>query len=265
MEQTVKLTADTKPDEEHVVKMWTPFDIKVDESYEFIPKNQAFIRFSHGLKAFAVHALSVLTKLVFGLEVEGRENLEKVKGKGYITVCNHVNFLDCGMVAVALKRSDIVFTTIKENFEIPLVRHIIKALGAIPIPCGIKAMQKFSEAVDTMLKKGQAVHFYPEGVMIPYYNGLRGFRKGAFHYAVKSDVPVVPMVITYHKSTSMLKKKPVAKIHILEPVYPDSELSEKEQIKALKTEVFNCMNDKFNSVDCLKDNTAVIEKYHLDK
>lgn len=265
MEQTAKLTADTQPDEEHVVKMWTPFNIKVDETYEFIPANQAFIRFSNALKAFAVHALSVLTKLVFGLEVEGRENLEKVKDKGYITVCNHVNFLDCGMVAVALRRSDIVFTTIKENFEIPLVRHIIKALGAIPIPTGIKAMQKFSEAVDTMLKKGQAVHFYPEGVMIPYYNGLRGFRKGAFHYAVKSDVPVVPMVITYHKSTSMLKKKPVAKIHILEPVFPDGGLSEKERIRTLKTEVFDSMNDKFNSVDCLKDNTAVIEKYHLDK
>ena len=116
-----------------------------------------------------------------------------------------------------------------------------------------------------MLKKGQAVHFYPEGVMIPYYNGLRGFRKGAFHYAVKSDVPVVPMVITYHKSTSMLKIKPVAKIHILEPVFPDGGLSEKERIRTLKTEVFDSMNDKFNSVDCLKDNTAVIEKYHLDK
>ena len=63
----------------------------------------------------------------------------------------------------------------------------------------------------------------------------------------------------------MLKKKPVAKIHILEPVYPDGKLSEKEQIKALKTEVFNCMNDKFNSVDCIKDNTDVIEKYHLNK
>lgn len=261
MEQTAAMTPEMKPDAEHVVKMWTPYNIKVDENYKFISDNKAFIRFSNGLKAFAVPALSVLTKIMFRLETEGTENAAALDGQGYITVCNHVNFLDCGMIASAVGRKDIVFTTIKENFEIPVVRLIIKALGAIPIPHGIKPMQKFSEAVETLLKNKKVVHFYPEGVMIPYYNGLRGFQRGAFNYSVKSNVPILPMVITYHAPTSKLKRKPTAKIHILPPVYPNAELSEREQIKAMKTEVFESMKNKFDSVDCLRDNTAVMEKY----
>lgn len=260
-----KPTAETTPDEKHVVKMWTPFHIKVDETYKFIPENKAFIRFSNGFKSIAVPLLKAFNKLVFNLKIEGRENLEPLRGKGYITVCNHVNLMDCGMITTAIGRSDMIFTTIPENFEIPVVRHLVKALGGIPIPRGVKALEKFSEAVGTMLQQGKVVHFYPEAVLVPRYNGLRGFRRGAFSYAAKYDAPIVPMVITFSNDHKGLHRKPTPTIHVLPPVYPDMTLSERERSNQIKKDVFDCMEAKFEQTDCLKDNTAVIEKYGLNE
>lgn len=258
---TVNTPEEIKPDEEHVVKMWTPYNIKVDENYKFISDNPVFNAVSGGLKAFALPALAGLNKLVFKLEIIGRENLEPLKGKGFITVCNHVNLLDCGMIANAVGRRDITFTTIKENFEIPVVRILVKLLGGIPIPRTAKAMVKFSEAVSQLLKEGHVVHFYPEAVLFPYYNGIRGFRRGAFTYAVKNNVPIAPMIITYHDPKSNLRKKPIAKIHVLEPVYPNAELPEREAIKELKDKVTLSMQNAFDNSGSLTDNTAVLAKY----
>lgn len=265
-EEIKKPTAETAPDEKHVVKMWTPFNIKVDETYKFVPEDKAFIHFSNGFKAVAVRLLKVFNKIVFNLKIEGRENLEPLKGKGYITVCNHVNLMDCGMVATAVGRSDMIFTTIKENFEIPLVRLLVKALGGIPIPRSVKALEKFSEAVGTLLERGHVVHFYPEAVLVPRYNGLRGFRRGAFSYAAKYNAPVVPMIITFSEPEKKgLQRKPTPTIHILPPVYPNDSLTERERSNKMKKEVFDSMEKKFESTDCLKDNTEVIKKYGLDE
>lgn len=260
-----KPTAETAPDEKHVVKMWTPYNIKVDETYKFIPESKAFNRFSNGFKSIAIPLLRAFNKLVFNLKVEGKENLDNLKGKGYITVCNHVNLMDCGMVAATIGRSDMVFTTIPENFEIPVVRLLVKALGGIPIPRGVKALEKFSEAVGKMLERGQVVHFYPEAVLVPRYNGLRGFRRGAFSYAAKFDAPIVPMIITFSNKNKGLHRKPTPTIHVLPPVYPDKNLSERERSNQMKKEVFDEMEKKFEQTDCLKDNTEVIKKYGLDE
>lgn len=238
-------------EDEHIVKMWTPFNIKVDETYEFIPESRAFIAFSSGMRKFANCVLHGLNKAVFSLEIRGSENLKELEGKGFLTVCNHVNFLDCAMIANAAGRSDITFTTLKENFEIPLVRLLIKMLGAIPIPRTPKAMAKFSEAVGVLLEQGHVVHFYPEGILYPYYNGIRKFKRGAFTYSAKFNKPVVPMLITYYERRG---RKPKAVITVLEPVYPDEFLTQKECVRRVESEVREKMERAFENSDCLKEN-----------
>lgn len=250
-----------KADEEHLIKMWTPYNITVDETYKFISDSAVFTLVSNSLKRAALPILALINKIAFNLKIEGRENLEAVKEKGFITVCNHVNFLDCSMIANAVGSKDITFTTIKENFEIPVVRIIIKLLGGIPIPRTPKAMNKFSEAVSILLDEGHVVHFYPEGVLIPYYNGVRGFRRGAFSYAVKNEAPVVPLVISYHAPKSKLRKKPLARIQILPPIYPDSSLTDREQITKMKSLAAEGMTEAFRKAGGLTDNEAIMAKY----
>ena len=53
------------------------------------------------LYIIAYPILFVLTKLVHGLEIEGRENLKNLED-GYIVTANHINMLDCAMVVLSL-------------------------------------------------------------------------------------------------------------------------------------------------------------------
>lgn len=214
---------DVATQDEHVVHIPTPLEKNIDENYKFISKNPVFRFFSTVFKAIALALMHILCKVLFDLKIEGRENIADLKKKGYVTVCNHVNFLDCGMIACATGRLDTVFTVLKSNFGIPVVRKIIKGLGATPIPTSPRAFSAFSQAIGDHLGSGHVVHFYPEGILYPYYNGVRKFRRGAFAAAVNSNVPVVPLVINYRKVTgieSLFKRKPFATITVLKPIYP---------------------------------------------
>ena len=250
-----------KKEDKHVVEMWTPYHLNLDENYKFIPTNKAYISLLNGCKTIAMGALSGIDKMIYGLKIEGRENIDGYQSKGFVSVCNHVNFLDCTFIMLALKRKDISMTVLKSNMEIPFVRLFVKGSGALPIPKNPKAKENFKNAINTLLNTGHIVHFYPEAVLMPNYNGVRDFHKGAFVYAVKNDKPVVPMIVTYHKSKSKLRKAPTATIHILKPQYADKSLSEMDSIVELRDRVHKIMVDKFNATNCLRDNTAVLEKY----
>ncbi len=252
---------DKKEKDKHVVKMWTPYKIKLDENYKFIPDNKAYIALLSGLKSIAMGILSAMDKMIYGLQIEGRENIKGFEDKGFVSVCNHVNFLDCTFIMLALKRKDISMTVLKSNMEIPFVRLFVKGSGALPIPKDPKAKENFKKAIDTLIQTGHIVHFYPEAVLMPNYNGVREFHKGAFVYAVKNNAPIVPLIVTYHKPKSKLRKSPTATIHILPPEYADKSLDEAEQILELRQRVHASMKNKFDSTDCLRDNTAVLAKY----
>lgn len=79
------------------------------------------------------------------------------------------------------------------------MRHLIKLLRAIPIPRESKNKPSFMKALDDTLKEGNVVHFYPEAALWPYYNKIRNFKTGAFHFAVRNNVPIVPMVFTFRR------------------------------------------------------------------
>ncbi|MCI8519854.1 MAG: hypothetical protein HFJ51_07595 [Clostridia bacterium] len=93
----------------------------------------------------------------------------------------------------------VYFTTLEDSFKIPFVRHLIKLLRAIPIPKESKNKPYFIKALDKTLKSGDMLHFYPEAALWPYYNKIRNFKTGAFHFAVRNEVPIVPMVFTFRR------------------------------------------------------------------
>ena len=142
------------------------------------------------------------------------------------------------------------YTSLETNFKIPVVRRIIKLLNAIPIPRDIKYTKKFMESIDTLLQNKKTIHFYPEGSLWPYHDKIRHFKNGAFDFAVRNNVPIVPMVFKYIKPnyiSNLIKSKPDIKLVILEPVYPNKLLPKKERIIDLKNRVYNIMvNESLN-------------------
>lgn len=228
-----------------IIDMWTPLDFDANDNYKFVSDNDLYNLLSDMVYYFvAVPVIYLISKIMFGLKIEGRENLDKANGAG-ITVSNHVHFLDCAMIGLAMFPKRIYYTASDGSFRMPIIRHLVKLLNALPISNNINSKKKLILAIDELLKKGEKVHFYPEASLWPYYEKIRRFKNGAFEVAVRNNVPVIPMVFNFREVTGIrkfIKEKPFITLKILDPVYPNADLSRREQIKNLKTKVFEEMN-----------------------
>ena len=232
---------------EHILNMWKPFSFHTGSDYEYFPSGPVYLLLNRFIRLIVYLLFPWIHKIVFGLKVTGRNNLRKIKG-GMVTVCNHVNIIDCVMVACNMDCRSVCFPTLESNFKIPVIRHLIRWLGAVPIPKEKGNFLKMMLSIEEYVKDGGIVHFYPETVMHPYYNGIRGFRRGAFVTAYDCNVPIVPYVITYRNPGPVLKhfkKKPCLTMHILPPVYPDIRVNKRVETERLKQEVFTAMRKYF--------------------
>lgn len=54
----------------------------------------------------------------------------------------------------------------------PLIRHIVKLLNALPMQNNIKSKRKLLTAIDSLLQNKKTIHFYPEAALWPYYDKL---------------------------------------------------------------------------------------------
>lgn len=207
--------------DEHVIHLWEPLNFSVTSGYDYLRRGKfksAFYRFLRGVIRVV---FTPICRIMFGFRIEGKENLEKIKNTGAVSVMNHINFIDCVLVALAMPKRRIYFVTLESNFRIPLACSIIRALGAVPLSGNSKTLRELMDAMDSALKDGNVVHMYPEGVLFPYCNGLRKFKTGAFHMAVRSGKPVLPMVLIQREPTGirkLFKKKPCLTLRMLPPV-----------------------------------------------
>lgn len=236
--------------DEHVIKMWTPFTLNIDGKYKFIRKGIVHRFLSMALKSVAAIIVSVAAKIFLGFKIDGQKNAKLIKKSGAVTISNHAHIIDCTLVGCCFPSRPVYYISLQSNFEIPVVRHLIRLLNAVPIPDEQAYMENFFEAITNELNKGSLVHIYPEAVLIPRYNGLRNFKKGAFTFAYNSQAPVVPMVIYFKKPYGIYKffhKKPLVRISVLSPEYPDKNLSKSESINDLKERCYKKMQEEYFS------------------
>lgn len=195
------------------------------------------------------NCLAVLAYLVdtlfFGLRIEGRKRLRHLKG-GAITVMNHIHPMDCTMVKLAVFPRRIYFTSLSRNLELPLVGWLIKFCGAIPLPTEPTRLISFLRRLKQSLKRGDLVHFYPEGMLVRDHPCLRDFHPGAFLAAVDSGCPVVPMVLINHELQGKIifpGNRREMRLVIGEPQYPNPLLPRKEAVRELAERTRSVMED----------------------
>lgn len=186
----------------------------------------------------------------YGCRIKGKTRLIRFRRayrNGCITVCNHVFEWDyiCVRSAMAPKRGYV--TVWKENHNSDLGK-LMRVVGSIPIPDtnNIKAMHKFNDDIGRALNSHKIVHFYPEGSMWYYYQGLREFMPGAFYYAVTYNKPVFPLAISFRPPRGLFKLwkrngAPCVTIEIGRPVYPNQELTKANAIKLMSDKCFKQM------------------------
>lgn len=231
----------------HIIHLWEPLEVYIDENYEYVLEGKIFSVFSNLIYyGIAYPILALLTKLIYDLKIEGKENIRNLKG-GAISVSNHVLVLDCAMVGLACGKKKIYYTTTEGSFKIPFVRKLIKLLRAVPIPRSIKNRKFFIKAIDEAIQKGNIVHFYPEASLWPYCKKIRKFKNGAFDFAVRNQVPIVPMVYQFREPEGIrkfLKRKPDVTLTILNPMYCEEEnIEERQKVEKLKNRVYYAMED----------------------
>lgn len=241
------LQSNVNNENEDIIKMWEPLKFDIGLNYKYV-KNNIFFKLISNLFYYIIVApiIFLISKIIFGLRIEGKENLKNIKS-GAISVSNHVQYIDCAMLGLAWFPRRIYYTAKTDGFKMPVVRHLVRLLYAIPIPEKISCKENFYKAIDDLLAKNKVVHFYPETSLWPYYNKLRNFKNGAFKIASKNNVPIIPFVFSFRKPTGILKlfkSKPCLILSVLPPVYPKQNLAFNERYLDLKENVYKKMSEK---------------------
>ena len=177
-------------------------------------------------------------------EVHGIENLDSLKTGAMIT-CNHFNPFDSFTIEKVYRES-VVFKTKKlykviregnyTNFP-GFYGFLFRNCDTLPLSSNKKTMIEFIKAVDKILKNGDLILIYPEQSLWWNYKKPKPLKDGAFKLATRSNVPVVPIFITMKDSGIMGSDGFYVKeyyVYIEEPIYPNMNLSDKENINYMR-------------------------------
>ena len=176
-------------------------------------------------------------------EIRGIENFRNLSSGALIT-CNHFNAFDSFAIQLAYEAADqpkrTFYRVIREgnytNFP-GFYGFLMRHCNTLPLSSNLETMKKFFDATITLLKDGNFVLVYPEQSMWWNYRKPKPLKRGAYIFACKADVPVLPCFITM-KDSELLDDTgfPIQEytIHIPEPIYPDLDLPYRERIEDLK-------------------------------
>ncbi len=153
--------------------------------------------------------------------VDGREKIDK--NQAYVIIPNHQSMLD--IVFFNMLRHRLRWVSKIEIFKIPLVGVEMRMVKYIEVVRGskssvIRMMEKCMES----LREGISVVIFPEGTRS--LTGARGkFKSGAFQLAVKTDKPLLPVLIDgtgdiLPKRGIIFGSRKVVRLRVLDPIFP---------------------------------------------
>ena len=168
-------------------------------------------------------------------EVIGVEKVNKINA-GAIITSNHFNPLDNTVVRKFAKKAGkkrIYVIGQESNLAMDgLIGFMMKYSDIIPISNQVSYMKNdFQKLIKETLDKKNFILIYPEQEMWFNYRKPRNLKPGAYYYASKYNVPIISCfieIIDKDENDNDEFKKVKYKIHILKPIYPDSDKSDKE-------------------------------------
>lgn len=154
---------------------------------------------AHALRAAFYHAVAVpllfvACKVWFGHRVEGTPRSSLPQG-GYVVVANHVHYLDCVLIALAVWPRRVVFLVDRCNWDHPVIGVFMRLFECIPTGETLAQTRAMLKAVGEVPRRGGVLAVFPEGERTNYHRGLGEFRPGAFSVASHAGAPVVPVVL----------------------------------------------------------------------
>ncbi len=135
-----------------------------------------------------------LTRTLYRVRNRGLESIPQ-QGAA-VLVCNHVSYVDALLIYAASGRP-MRFVMDNSYYHIPVLRHLFKAAGVIPISSGRKnphLLQQALEEIARTLQDGGLVCIFPEG-RLTRDGEIDTFRPGIERIIAQNPVPVVPLAL----------------------------------------------------------------------
>ena len=174
-------------------------------------------------------------------EIIGMENVEKLDF-GAIITANHFNPVDSTLIrhlTNQLKKTSKLDIVIEEsNLFLEKFATLMNYCNTIPLSASEKYMQnKFLPAMEKFLDEKHWILIYPEEQMWFNYKKPRPGKIGAYHLAVKYNVPIIPTFTAMYERPNEFDddgfNKVDFKLYIMKPLYPNVSLPVKQRKQAL--------------------------------
>ena len=184
----------------------------------------------------------LLSHCLYRVSVTGRQHIPE-QGAALI-VANHVSYVDA-LILMGTSIRPVRFVMDKSISELPVLKHVFRHAGVIPICSPRKCAETYKRAfeqIEQALDNDEVVCIFPEGRLTS--NGELGeFRPGVEKILKRTPVPVIPMALKglwgsffSHKNGHALTKRPTrfwSRIEVnigelLQPTMLDRHLLQKE-------------------------------------
>jgi 1-acyl-sn-glycerol-3-phosphate acyltransferase len=153
--------------------------------------------------------------------IEGREKIEK--GKTYVIISNHQSILD--IIIINCLRMKFRWISKIENYRVPVLGWTLRMAKYITVDRNDKDSKAIMiEKSVECLKKGISIMIFPEGTRSKNMK-IGMFKTGAFRLAIRTDKPVLPVLIDgtgsiLPKNSLIFAGGHTLRIRILDPVQP---------------------------------------------
>ncbi len=232
------------------------FDVDVENdppTRELMPNEIDYLRkkLSSKIKAKLTYAIGmrlvkklIKDKQLIIKEIKGIENFSNLN-TGAIITCNHFNPFDSfatqmAYVASGHKKRKLYRVINERNYTsfTGLYGMIMRNCNTFPLSSNLQTMKKFIKSMDTVLQQGHFMLIYPEQSMWWNYRKPKPLKKGAYTFAVKNNVPVLPCFITMQDSDIIGNDGFYIQeytIHVGEPIYPDPTRNRTENVEYMRS------------------------------
>jgi len=124
------------------------------------------------------------------------------KRNPYVMVSNHESFVD--MLLLSHLKMEMKYLAKESFLRIPLVGWMMKMSGDVSVLRGDRSSGAAALIVcEKWLKRKMSVMIFPEGTR-SFDGEMRGFKDGAFILAIRTQTPMLPVVV--HGTRSALRK-----------------------------------------------------------
>jgi len=175
-------------------------------------------------------------------------DIENMPSGHCVVVANHASYLD-GVLLQAFLPPRFSFVIKGEMQGIPLAGFLLKRIGSRFVNRNnLSSSARDARALLRASNNGESLAMFPEGTFI-LEPGLGRFRAGAFAAAIKSAVPLVPVVIRGSRNVlpakSALPRRGAIDIVVLPPIAPSDPAFENTRslIKSARTSILSVLDE----------------------